>query len=70
MYSLKTGEVASLINVTKRTLQNWLDLGKITAPQKSHNGYYVWTESEIREAKEYLTRLKARTNYHLKGYLQ
>ena len=63
MFALKTGEVAFLINITKRTLQNWLESGKIVAPQKSPNGYYMWTENEVREAREYLLRLNANTNY-------
>lgn len=63
----KTGEVAELINVTKRTLQNWLVLKKIPQPQKDGNGYYIWTEMDIKAAQSYLQRLKATTRYRIRG---
>lgn len=64
----KTGEVAKLINVTKRTLQNWLQLEKIPQPQKDENGYYIWTETDIKTAQTYLQRLKATTRYRVRGH--
>jgi DNA-binding transcriptional MerR regulator len=63
----KTGEVAELINVTKRTLQNWLVMQKIPRPQKDGNGYYIWTEMDIKAAQSYLQRLKATTRYRIRG---
>jgi DNA-binding transcriptional MerR regulator len=63
----KTGEVAQLINVTKRTLQNWLVLEKIPQPHKDVNGYYLWTEMDIKAAQYYLQRLKATTRYRMRG---
>ncbi len=64
----KTGEVAELINVSKRTLQNWLHSEKITRPQKDENGYYIWTEPDIKTAQSYLQRLKATTRYRVRGH--
>ncbi|MGH9945365.1 MAG: MerR family DNA-binding transcriptional regulator, partial [Pyrinomonadaceae bacterium] len=52
MQRWKTGEVAQLINVTKRTLQNWLESEKIPRPQKALNGYYIWSDSDVRTAQE------------------
>jgi DNA-binding transcriptional MerR regulator len=63
----KTGEVAQLINVTKRTLQNWLVSEKIPQPQKDTNGYYIWTEMDVQAAQTYLQRLKATTRYRIRG---
>ena len=63
----KTGEVAVLINITKRTLQNWLDKGKIPRPQKDSNGYYRWSGSEIQAAQAYLEQLKSTTHYRIRG---
>ena len=63
----KTGEVAELINVTKRTLQNWLVLKKIPQPQQEGNGYYIWTATDIKAAQSYLQRLKATTRYRIRG---
>jgi DNA-binding transcriptional MerR regulator len=67
MQRWKTGEVAQLINVTKRTLQNWLEMGKIPRPQKASNGYYIWSEADIRAAQNYLLRLKSTTRYRIRG---
>jgi len=64
----KTGEVAEMINVTKRTLQNWLMSNKIPQPQKDVNGYYIWTETDIKAAQSYLQRLKATTRYRIRGH--
>lgn len=67
MQHLKTGEVAKLINVTKRTLQNWLELEKIPKPQKDSSGYYMWSETEVRAARTYLQKLKSTTRYRITG---
>ena len=67
MQRWKTGEVAQLINVTKRTLQNWLEMGKIPRPQNASNGYYIWSEADIRAAQNYLLRLKSTTRYRIRG---
>ena len=67
MQQWKTGEVAQLLNVTKRTLQNWLEQEKIPRPQKGANGYYVWSTSDVKAAQNYLQRLKSTTRYRLRG---
>lgn len=67
MKYMKTGEVARLIKVSKRTLQNWLKQDKIEAPRKGPNGYYEWTNEEIRAAREYKVRLERSTNYKMGG---
>jgi DNA-binding transcriptional MerR regulator len=63
----KTGEVARMVNVSKRTLQNWLEKGKIPRPQKDTNGYYIWAGADIRVAQEYLQQLKSTTHYRIRG---
>ena len=67
MQQWKTGEVAKLINVTKRTLQNWLDSEKIPRPQKAENGYYIWSDMDVKAAQIYLARLKSTTRYYVRG---
>jgi DNA-binding transcriptional MerR regulator len=67
MQRWKTGEVAQLINVTKRTLQNWLEMEKIPRPQKDANGYYIWSEADVKAAQNYLLRLKTTTHYRIRG---
>lgn len=67
MQRWKTGEVAQLINITKRTLQNWLESEKIPRPQKDSNGYYIWSEADVRAAQNYLLRLKSTTRYRIRG---
>ena len=66
MIKLKTGEVADLLNVSKRTIQNWLARNKITEPPKNDSGYYEWDEEDIRHAREYLQTLKLTTKYKLR----
>jgi len=63
MHTMTTGEAASLISVTKRTLQNWLRHRKIEPPQKGKNGYYIWTPDDIKRAREYSLMLKRETKY-------
>ena len=67
MQRWKTGEVAQLINVTKRTLQNWLAEEKIPRPLKGPNGYYEWSSADVLAAQSYVQRLKTTTRYRLKG---
>jgi excisionase family DNA binding protein len=67
MKYMKTGEVARLIKVSKRTLQNWLKQDKIEAPQKGPNGYYVWTTAEIRAAREFKLKIERSTKYRMGG---
>jgi DNA-binding transcriptional MerR regulator len=67
MNNMKTGEVARLIKVSKRTLQNWLKQEKIESPQKGPNGYYEWTNAEIRAAREFKLKLEQSTKYRMGG---
>lgn len=67
MQQWKTGEVAQLINVTKRTIQNWLEQEKIPRPQKGENGYYIWSATDVKAAQNYLQRLKLTTRYRIRG---
>ena len=67
MQRWETGEVAQLINVTKRTFQNWLEQEKIPRPLKGANGYYEWSSADVLAAQNYLHRLKSTTRYRLKG---
>jgi DNA-binding transcriptional MerR regulator len=67
MQQWKTGEVAQLINVTKRTLQNWLVQEKIPRPQKGPNGYLIWSVADVTAAQSYLQRLKSTTRYRIRG---
>lgn len=64
---ISTGEVARLIGVSKRTLQNWLKLEKINSPLKGENGYYLWSSEDVRSAQEYKMWLKSKTNYNIGG---
>lgn len=63
MIYLSTGEVATLIGVSKRTLQNWLRFQKIDSPQKANNGYYLWSTTDIQSAQKYKTFIETTTHY-------
>jgi len=67
MGSMKTGEVANLIKVSKRTLQNWLKHDKIEPPQKGENGYYLWTNADIRAVQEYKVKIERSKRYRMGG---
>jgi excisionase family DNA binding protein len=67
MNYMSTGEVARLIGVSKRTLQNWLRLQKIETPQKGANGYYLWSSADVRAAQEYKVMLQSKTKYSIGG---
>ena len=45
---LNSARVANILGTTKRTLHNWIQSGKIPAPDVNpENGYYRWTMAEI-----------------------
>ena len=68
MQKWRSGEVADLLNITKRTLQNWLRQEKIPRPQKNESGYYIWTDVDVMDAREYVQKLRATTRYRLRGH--
>jgi DNA-binding transcriptional MerR regulator len=63
MIYLSTGEVAKLLHISKRTLQNWLKLQKINIPQKANNGYYLWSTADVQLAQQYKVYIESTTNY-------
>ncbi|MCX7753579.1 MAG: MerR family DNA-binding transcriptional regulator [Blastocatellia bacterium] len=54
--TLKTGEVAELIGVTKRTLLNWLKRGYIPEPARGTNNYREWTEHDVRRLLQFVNK--------------
>lgn len=45
---LTSEQVASILGVTKRTLKNWLQAGKIPEPKRNpKNNYRIWTLTDI-----------------------
>jgi DNA-binding transcriptional MerR regulator len=67
MNYMLTGQVAQLLGISKRTLQNWLRAQKIEPPMKATNGYYLWSIANVQVAQEYKTRLQTHTNYNIGG---
>ena len=63
MIYLSTGEVAKLLGISKRTLQNWLKLEKITIPEKGNNGYYLWSMADVQIAQQYKNYIETTTHY-------
>lgn len=68
LQSWKTGEVAKIVNVSKRTLQNWIDAEKIPRPDKTTNGYYAWSPDDVQAARVHLQLLKSTTHYRVTGH--
>jgi DNA-binding transcriptional MerR regulator len=65
MIHFSTGEVAKLLGISKRTIQNWIRTKKIPHPTRADNGYFMWTSTDIRNAQEYKTSLMASTRYQI-----
>jgi DNA-binding transcriptional MerR regulator len=41
-------QVANMLNVSKSTLHNWIQTGKIPRPERHRaNGYYRWTQNDV-----------------------
>jgi hypothetical protein len=53
-----TFEVARFAGVTVRTVYNWLSEGKIAEPERSSNGYRLWTPEAVATAIELNHRIK------------
>lgn len=43
-----TAKVAKMLGVSKGTLHNWMQAGKIPKPDcNAVNGYYRWTQNDV-----------------------
>jgi len=52
-----TLQAAEALGITKRTLKNWLRLGKITEPDRNPiTGYRRWTLRDIENARQLMLR--------------
>ncbi len=41
-------QVANMLGVSKSTLHNWMQSGKVPRPERNAvNGYYRWTQNDI-----------------------
>ena len=61
-----TQEVADLVGVTKRTVQNWLKSGFIAEPERNPaNRYRLWTEGDVRQIQQRIRERNIGTAGHL-----
>ncbi len=52
---LTTAQIASALGVAKRTLLNWINTGKVTAPAKTtKKGFYRWTLADLENVRAIL----------------
>jgi DNA-binding transcriptional MerR regulator len=52
-----TFQAAEALGITKRTLKNWLRLGKVTEPERNAmTGYRRWTLRDIENARQLMLR--------------
>ncbi len=52
-----TLQAAQALGITKRTLKNWLKLGKVTEPDRNLvTGYRRWTLRDIENARQLMLR--------------
>jgi predicted site-specific integrase-resolvase len=53
---LTSARVARILGITKRTLHNWIKVGKIPAPDANpNNGYLQWTMTDVEVVRNVLT---------------
>ncbi len=45
---MRTGSVAELLQVTDRTIRNWVEEGKLNAIRDGH-GHYLFSRSEVKK---------------------
>ena len=46
---LKTQEIIEKYQISRQSLYNWFNDGKITRPQKNERSAYIWTEENEKE---------------------
>lgn len=49
-----TNEISEKYNITRQTLNTWINYGLITRPQKDKKNRWIWTDLEISELEETL----------------
>jgi DNA-binding transcriptional MerR regulator len=53
---LTSARVARILGITKRTLHNWIKVGKSPAPDANpNNGYLQWTMTDVEVVRNVLT---------------
>lgn len=56
---LRSTEVARVLGVTKRTLQNWLKAGAIAEPERNPlTGYRLWSASDVEAIRQTMRERK------------
>ncbi|MGQ0794520.1 MAG: MerR family transcriptional regulator [Deltaproteobacteria bacterium] len=59
----KTQEVANIVGVSKKTIFNWLEAGKIPEPRRNEkNNYREWTVHDIAFVQSIKNRLLLGSN--------
>ena len=52
---LSSARVARILGISKRTLHNWIRVGKIPAPEANpDNGYLQWTMADVQVVRNVL----------------
>lgn len=51
-----TGDVAKMLKVSKRNLQNWSLAGKIPGRRDSMSGYWVYTKEDVEKIKKIVNK--------------
>lgn len=54
---LRTREIANKINVHPETIKRWIRQGKVPAPNRDRNGWYIFDEQDIKNIVEYATKI-------------
>ncbi len=55
--SLTIGEAARAVGVHTSTLKRWIKSGKISRPNTNRNGWYIFDDADIENAKRFAKRV-------------
>jgi len=54
---LRVRDIAQKLNVHPETIKRWIRQGKVPAPNRDRNGWYVFDEQDIKNITEYATQI-------------
>jgi predicted site-specific integrase-resolvase len=54
---LRTRDIADKINVHPETIKRWIKQGKVPAPNRDRNGWYVFDDQDVKNITEYANKI-------------
>lgn len=51
-----SGDVAKMLGVSKRNIQNWSEAGKIPARRDSMSNYWIYTKEDVEKIRKIINK--------------